>query len=145
MICLATLSLHLVAIKLFPASAHLHINAASVTRVGSFTQQVMLARISTESLSSLFSVDESFKASTVLSPYQTFIETSPIKRSFLKMWTELFRSFVDFLFGSDPAAYIALEDVNHPLAQVGADGEPPARRQRLIIRTSIVRLTLELL
>ena len=61
------------------------------------------------------------------------------------MWSELVRMFVDFLFGSDPAAYIALEDVDHPLAQIGADGEPPARRQRLIIRTGVVRLTLELL
>ena len=61
------------------------------------------------------------------------------------MWAELIRVFVDFFFGSDPSAYVALEDVDHPLAQLGADVEPPARRQRLIIRTGVVRLTFELL
>ena len=61
------------------------------------------------------------------------------------MWAELIRVFVDFLFSSDPSAYVALEDVDHPLAQIGVDGQPPQRRQRLIIRTGAVRLTFELL
>ena len=60
------------------------------------------------------------------------------------MWTEIFRSVVEFFFGSEPAAYIAVEDVNYPLAHVGANEEPPARRLRLILRTSAVRLTIEL-
>ena len=59
------------------------------------------------------------------------------------MWTELFRSVVQFLFGEDPAAHVAVEEVLYPLVE--ATGEPPARRWRFILRTSVVRLTFELL